>query len=296
MHNTAQAPMAGRAGRRLGLRTTQLLPDQALLHVGARSGCVYTTVNAMSITFIGAGVDGRRREGDGHQRPDDLPAHRRAALELPLDDLRHPLGDGELGAVGGDDRVHLHEPVEPGHPPARHGHLRGHLRHRCGRWSSSASAISLFDLDLSNANYWGALVILAVCSISLVGFGIVAAVMPLLSPEKGQQVTLHRLGPAAARLRRLLPGRGAPGLDAGDRHSLPGHLRARRIPRGAPARRRRRSRALGQHLAAPDHGRGLRAHWVSSSSTSARATPSAPVSSRGAGEGGFRYQVLKPDA
>jgi ABC-2 type transport system permease protein len=51
-------------------------------------------------------------------------------------------------------------------------------------------AISLFfDLSLSNANYGAALAILAICSISLVGFGMVAAVMPLLSPEKGQQVT-----------------------------------------------------------------------------------------------------------
>jgi ABC-2 type transport system permease protein len=44
-------------------------------------------------------------------------------------------------------------------------------------------------LDLSNANYWGALLVLAVCSVSLVGFGVVAAVLPLLSPEKGQQVS-----------------------------------------------------------------------------------------------------------
>lgn len=51
-------------------------------------------------------------------------------------------------------------------------------------------AISLFfDLSLGNANYGAALAILAICSISLVGFGMVAAVMPLLSPEKGQQVT-----------------------------------------------------------------------------------------------------------
>jgi ABC-2 type transport system permease protein len=51
-------------------------------------------------------------------------------------------------------------------------------------------AISLFfDLSLGNANYPGAAGILAICSISLVGFGMVAAVMPLLSPEKGQQVT-----------------------------------------------------------------------------------------------------------
>jgi len=46
-----------------------------------------------------------------------------------------------------------------------------------------------FELDLSEANYWGALLVLATCSVSLVGFGIVAAVLPLLSPEKGQQVS-----------------------------------------------------------------------------------------------------------
>lgn len=51
-------------------------------------------------------------------------------------------------------------------------------------------AISLFfDLSLSQANYSAAVAILAICSVSLVGFGMVAAVMPLLSPEKGQQVT-----------------------------------------------------------------------------------------------------------
>lgn len=51
-------------------------------------------------------------------------------------------------------------------------------------------AISFFfDLQLEQANYLAALGILAICSVSLVGFGMVAAVMPLLSPEKGQQVT-----------------------------------------------------------------------------------------------------------
>ncbi len=50
--------------------------------------------------------------------------------------------------------------------------------------------ISLFfDMSLGNANYLGALGLLTICSVSLVGFGMVAAVMPLLSPEKGQQVT-----------------------------------------------------------------------------------------------------------
>jgi ABC-2 type transport system permease protein len=51
-------------------------------------------------------------------------------------------------------------------------------------------AISLFfDMSLGEANYLGALALLGICSVSLVGFGMVAAVMPLLSPEKGQQVT-----------------------------------------------------------------------------------------------------------
>jgi ABC-2 type transport system permease protein len=51
-------------------------------------------------------------------------------------------------------------------------------------------AISLFfELSMDNANYLGALAILVICSVSLVGFGMIAAVMPLLSPEKGQQVT-----------------------------------------------------------------------------------------------------------
>jgi ABC-2 type transport system permease protein len=51
-------------------------------------------------------------------------------------------------------------------------------------------AISLFfDLKVSNANYLAAVIMLAIASVSLIGVGMMAAVMPLLSPEKGQQVT-----------------------------------------------------------------------------------------------------------
>ena len=46
-----------------------------------------------------------------------------------------------------------------------------------------------FDLEITNANFFGAVLVLAVCSISLIGFGMMTAVMPLISPEKGQQVT-----------------------------------------------------------------------------------------------------------
>ena len=47
-----------------------------------------------------------------------------------------------------------------------------------------------FDLEITNANFAGAVLVLAICSISLIGFGMMTAVMPLISPEKGQQVTM----------------------------------------------------------------------------------------------------------
>lgn len=46
-----------------------------------------------------------------------------------------------------------------------------------------------FHLNLSNANFWGVLVVLAVANFSFVGLGTVVAVLPLLSPEKGTQMT-----------------------------------------------------------------------------------------------------------
>jgi ABC-2 type transport system permease protein len=46
-----------------------------------------------------------------------------------------------------------------------------------------------FSVDLSNANLGGAAVILLVGSISFLGFGIMAAVLPLLFPERGEEMT-----------------------------------------------------------------------------------------------------------
>ncbi len=79
-------------------------------------------------------------------------------------------------------------------PASRATHLLGTsvyaVAYGIARTVIMLGVISLFfDLELKNANYIGAFSILAICSISLVGFGMVAAVMPLLSPEKGQQVT-----------------------------------------------------------------------------------------------------------
>ena len=45
-----------------------------------------------------------------------------------------------------------------------------------------------FDLDLSQAKFAAALVVLLVASISFIGIGMMTAVLPLISPEKGTQL------------------------------------------------------------------------------------------------------------
>jgi ABC-2 type transport system permease protein len=47
----------------------------------------------------------------------------------------------------------------------------------------------VFDLDLSNADFASATIVLAVGSLSLIGIGIMTAVLPLLYPERGTQMT-----------------------------------------------------------------------------------------------------------
>ncbi len=46
-----------------------------------------------------------------------------------------------------------------------------------------------FDLSLENANLWGALIVLVISSLSFIGMGLMAAVLPLMSPERGSQAT-----------------------------------------------------------------------------------------------------------
>ena len=51
------------------------------------------------------------------------------------------------------------------------------------------AAVYFFDLDLANANLGCALVVLMTASLSFLGMGLMAAVFPLLSPEKGARAT-----------------------------------------------------------------------------------------------------------
>src|SRR5918998_145092 len=149
----------------------------------------FTTVNAMSITFIGAGVD---QVGGGEGTDTErlmtfllVGALIWSYLSMIFDILSETVqwerweGTIEYTFMSPTSRVtHL---LGMGVYAIVYGILRTAL--------VLGVAMLAFDLDLGNANYVAALAVLAVCSISLVGFGVVAAVMPLLSPEKGQQVT-----------------------------------------------------------------------------------------------------------
>ena len=50
-------------------------------------------------------------------------------------------------------------------------------------------AVLLFDIDLSNANLWGAVIVLLAGSLSFIGISITASTLPLLFPERGSQMT-----------------------------------------------------------------------------------------------------------
>jgi len=149
----------------------------------------FTTVNAMSITFIGAGVD---LVGGGEGTDTErlmafllVGALIWSYLSMIFDVLSETVqwerweGTIEYTFMSPTSRVtHL---LGMGVYAVVYGIARTVV--------VLGVAMLAFELDLSEANYWAALVVLAGCSISLVGFGVVAAVMPLLSPEKGQQVT-----------------------------------------------------------------------------------------------------------
>lgn len=49
------------------------------------------------------------------------------------------------------------------------------------------AVVAMFDLNLESANLFGALVVLLLSSLSFIGVGLMAAVLPLMSPEKGSQ-------------------------------------------------------------------------------------------------------------
>lgn len=52
-----------------------------------------------------------------------------------------------------------------------------------------AVTVVLFEIDMSQANLWGGMVMLLVGSLSFVGVGVMGSILPLLFPERGSQMT-----------------------------------------------------------------------------------------------------------
>jgi ABC-2 type transport system permease protein len=146
----------------------------------------YTTANAMSIGFIGAGVSQTGSGVNGDQLTTFLliGAVIWSYLSMLFDILAETVSwERWEGTI---EYTFMS-------PATRATHLIGTsiyaVIYGIIRTTVMFGVISLFfDLQISDANYVSAFVILAICSVSLVGFGMCAAVMPLLSPEKGQQV------------------------------------------------------------------------------------------------------------
>jgi ABC-2 type transport system permease protein len=149
---------------------------------------VYVTINAMAITYIGAGAAEYGKvtiDIKGYMTYLLIGALLWNYLSMLFDVLSETVswerweGTIEYTFMSPSSRItHL---LGMGFYAVVYGILQTAL--------TLGVCMAFFDLDLSNANYWGALLVLAVASISLVGFGVVAAVLPLLSPEKGQQVS-----------------------------------------------------------------------------------------------------------
>jgi ABC-2 type transport system permease protein len=51
-----------------------------------------------------------------------------------------------------------------------------------------AAIVAFIDLKIPDANYWAALALLGIASVSFIGIGMMTAVLPLISPEKGTQL------------------------------------------------------------------------------------------------------------
>jgi ABC-2 type transport system permease protein len=149
---------------------------------------VYITANAMAITFIGAGV-----EDVSGKKVDTAYLMTFLMVGALIWSYLSVLFDVLSETVSWERWEGTIEYTFMS-PASRVTHLLGMgvyaVVYGIAQIAIMFGVVSLFfELDLSDANYWGALLVLAVCSVSLVGFGIVAAVLPLLSPEKGQQVS-----------------------------------------------------------------------------------------------------------
>ena len=134
------------------------------------------------------------------------------------------------------------------------------------------AVVAFIGIHLPHANYSAAVALLAIASVSFIGVGMMTAVLPLISPEKGTQLGFVAQGLMLVVSGVYYPVERAAGLDAVDREDLAGDLRAARQPRLDPARR---GSPLGRRLAVARDRRVLdpdRACWSSGPASATRSS------------------------
>ncbi len=186
----------------------QLVPDQALRLVGARV-LLLDAANTLTIVFIAKGST--RTAARSTSTGDDDPADRSGDLVVSRPHLRVADRDGRVGALGGNDRVHVHGAA----PRAMHllgiGIFAVALRHRSQRRSSSSSIAAVLraahaERELRRGGDRAD----RVASVSFVGIGMMTSVLPLDLTGEGDTARLRRAradarGPASTTRSRCCP-------------------------------------------------------------------------------------------
>ena len=98
------------------------------------------------------------------------------------------------------------------------------------------AVVAFIGIHLPNANYPAAVALLAIASVSFIGVGMMTAVLPLISPEKGTQLGFVAQGLMLVVSGVYYPVSVLPSLDAVDLEDLAGDVRAARQPRPDPRR------------------------------------------------------------
>jgi ABC-2 type transport system permease protein len=147
---------------------------------------VWTVANTLTIVFIGEGVEAAGGEVDVNRLTTTLLvgavvwAYLGVIFEILTETVAWERWEGTI------EYTFMA-------PLSRSVHLIGMglfaIAYGVARAALLFGAIAFFfDLEMPNADFVAALVILAVSSISFIGIGMMTAVLPLISPEKGTQL------------------------------------------------------------------------------------------------------------
>ena len=147
---------------------------------------VWSLANTLTITFIAKGIEAAGGQIDVNRATTTLliGAVIWSYLGIVFEFMTETVA---VGALGGDDRVHLHGTAAPLGAFVRSRCVRRPLR-RAAQRDFVRRSRTVFQPGSADANFLAALLVLTVASVSFMGIGTMTSVLPLISPEKGAQL------------------------------------------------------------------------------------------------------------